>query len=172
MENLSLVGMLDALQDLHGHLDRLELVDHLLPVEQAFEALALHVLHDDEERSVDLLRGQDGDDVGVVEGGEETGLLEEIVLLPGLAVGDLDRDPLVDPGVAGEENRAESARAQVLEDLIFPDILAQQKHARRRVYEGGYSRNRPFRSLAICSSVSFCLLSAFIIRDAPNATGR
>ena len=130
MEDLGFVGMFDALEDLHRHLDGFELVEDLLAVEKSFETLPLHVLHDDEERSVDLLRGQNGDDVRVIEGGEETRLLQEIIFLAGLPMRHLDRDLLVDPGVAGEKDRSESSRTEVLENLIFPDILAQQKHAR------------------------------------------
>ena len=47
---------------------------------------------------------------------------------PRLAVRDLDRDLLVDPGVAGEEDGAEAAGAEVREDLILADRLSQQEH--------------------------------------------
>ena len=133
MEDLRLVGVLDALQDLDGVVERAGNVERLLPVEDGLEALALDVLHDDEERAVDALRGEDPHDVRVVEGREETRLLEQLVGVPRLPVRDLDRDLLVDPGVAGEEDGAEAAGAEVREDLVLADRLSQQEHGARGV---------------------------------------
>jgi hypothetical protein len=79
------------------------------------------------------LGGQDADDVRMVEGGEEAGLLEELVRVAGLPVRHLDRHLLVDPGVAGEEDRAEAAGAEVREDLVLPDGLSQEEHEARGV---------------------------------------
>ena len=70
---------------------------------------------------------------GMVERREQARLLEQVVGVAGLAVGDLDRDLLVDPGVAREEDRAEAAGAEVGEDLVFPDRLAEQEHGARAV---------------------------------------
>ena len=71
VEDLVLVGVLHALQDLddvvHGAGD----VQALLAVEHRLQALALDVLHHDEEDAVHALGGEDADDVGVIEGGEE-----------------------------------------------------------------------------------------------------
>ena len=60
-------------------------------------------------------------------------VLEQVVEVPALPVGDLDRDLLVDPDVLGEEDGSESAGAQVRQDLVLPDSLSQEEHEARRV---------------------------------------
>jgi dolichyl-phosphate-mannose-protein mannosyltransferase len=128
VEDLGLVRVLNALQDLDDVVEGARDVEALLAVEHGLQALALDVVHHDEEDALHPLRGQDADDVGVVEGGQEARLLEQVVEVPALAVGDLDGDLLVDPGVLGEIDRPEPAGAQVREDLILPDCLSQQEH--------------------------------------------
>ena len=128
VEDLRLVRVLHPLQDLDDVVRGARHVQALLAVEHGLQALALDVVHHDEEDALHPLRGQDADDVGVVEGGQEARLLEEVVEVPALAVGDLDGHLLVDPGVLGEVDRPEPAGAQVREDLILPDSLSQQEH--------------------------------------------
>ena len=128
MQDLGLVGVLDALQDLHRVVEGARHVEALLAVEHRLQALALDVLHDDEEDAVHALGGDDADDVGVVEGGQQARLLQQVVEVAALAVGDLDRDLLVDPGVLGQEDGAEAAGAQVGEDLVLSDGLSQEEH--------------------------------------------
>ena len=65
---------------------------------------------------------------GMVERGQQARLLQQVVEVAALAVGDLDRDLLVDPGVLGEEDGAEAAGAQVGEDLVLTDGLSQEEH--------------------------------------------
>jgi len=128
VEDLGLVRVLHALQDLHDVAERARDVQALLAIEHRLQALALDVVHHDEEHALHPLGGQDADDVGVVEGRQEPRLLEKVVEVPALAVGDLDGHLLVDPGVLGEVDRPEPAGAQVREDLILPDGLSQQEH--------------------------------------------
>jgi len=59
--------------------------------------------------------------------------LEQLVEVPSLAVGDLDRHLLVDPGVTGQEDGTETAGSEIGEDLIFSDRLSQQEHGARGV---------------------------------------
>jgi hypothetical protein len=128
VQDLGLVRVLHPLQDLDDVVQGARDVQALLAVEHGLQALALDVVHHDEEDALHPLRGQDADDVGVVEGGQEARLLEQVVEVPALAVGDLDGDLLVDPGVLGQVDRPEAAGAQVGEDLILPDGLPQQEH--------------------------------------------
>ena len=65
---------------------------------------------------------------GMVEGGLETRLLEELEQLLGLLVGDLDRDLDVEPGVLGQEDRTEPAAPEGADDLVFADLLALEEH--------------------------------------------
>ena len=69
----------------------------------------------------------------MIEGGEQAGLLEQLVEIAPLAVGHLDRNLLVDPRVSGEENGPETAGPEVGEDLVLPDRLSQEEHGARRV---------------------------------------
>jgi hypothetical protein len=69
----------------------------------------------------------------MIEGGQQPRLLQEVVEVPALAVGDLDRDLLVDPLVLGQEDRAEPAGAQVGKDLVLSDRLPQHEHEARGV---------------------------------------
>ena len=75
MEDLGLVGVLDALQDLDDVGDGTGHVQALLAIEHRLEAFALHVFHHDEEDAVDALGGDAPNDVRVIEGGQEPRLL-------------------------------------------------------------------------------------------------
>ncbi len=111
MEDLGLVGVLDALEDLEGVGEGPGDVEALLPIEDGLEGLALHVLHDDEEDAVHALGGENADDVLMVEGGQEARLLEHLFFCAALTMRHLDGDLLVDPGVLGEEHRPEATGA-------------------------------------------------------------
>ena len=128
MEDLVLVRVLDALQDLHRVGQGARDVEALLAVEHRLQALALDVLHDDEEDALDALGGDDADDVRMIEGGQEARLLQQVVEVAALAVGDLDGDLLVDPRVLREEDGAEAAGAQIGEDLVLTNGLSQEEH--------------------------------------------
>ena len=91
-----------------------------------------HVLHHDEEHVLLLLRGRDGDDVGVADAGEQARLAQQLAEVESLPVRHLDRDLLVDPGVLREVNGTESAAAEGREDLVLPERLAFEQHAEDR----------------------------------------
>ena len=92
------------------------------------ERVARHVLHHDEEDAVLLLRGRDGDDVGMIDAGEEARLAEQLAEVEVLPVRDLDRDLFVDPGVLGEIHGAEPAAAERGEDLVLAEDLSLEQH--------------------------------------------
>src|SRR5688500_10705523 len=59
-----------------------------------------------------------------------------------------DRDFLIDPGIFGEVNRAESATAEWREDLVLSNDLAAEKHWRE------YTACKESGSLEIAPDVS------------------
>jgi hypothetical protein len=64
----------------------------------------------------------------MVERGEEARLAQEIAEVDVLAVWNLNRNFLVDPGVFGEINGAESATAQWRQNLVLSNDLPTEKH--------------------------------------------
>jgi hypothetical protein len=128
MQDLVLVRVLHPAQDLHRVVEGARHVEALLAVEHRLQALALDVLHDDEEHAVHALGGDDAHDVGMVEGGQKARLLQELVEVPALPMRDLDGDLLVDPGIFGQEDGAESAGAQIGKDLVLTNGLSQEEH--------------------------------------------
>ncbi len=102
-----LVGVVDPVGDLPDVVHGLLAVEDLFLLEDPFERPPLDVFHDHEEDVLLLLGRDHPDDVGVVEGGLEPGLLEQLVELDGLLVGDLEGDLDVEPGVLGQEDRPE-----------------------------------------------------------------
>ena len=91
-------------------------------LDDVLERLSLHVLHHDEEDVLLLLRGRDGDDVGMADAGEQARLPQQLAEVEPLPVRDLDRDLLVDPGVLREVNGTESAAPEGREDLVLPSV--------------------------------------------------
>ena len=87
-----------------------------------------------------LLRGQDGDDVRMIEAGEQPRLAQQLAEVDALLVRHLERDLLVDPGVFGEVDRAEAAAADRRQDLVLPDDLAAEEHLRAQYSSGGPAR--------------------------------
>ena len=57
----------------------------------------------------------------------ESRLAQQLAEIDALAMGNLDRDLLVDPGVAREEDGAEAAGAEVGENLVLTHRLAEQE---------------------------------------------
>ena len=96
--------------------------DHVL------ERLALDVFHHDEEDVVLFLGCRDRNDVGVVEGGKQSWLPEELGEIEILLVRHLDRDIFVDPRVAREVHNTESATTQRGCDLVLPKSLTAKQH--------------------------------------------
>ena len=86
-----------------------------------------HVLHHDEEDVVLLLGGGDGDDVGMADAGEQPRLAQQLAEVEALAVRNLDRDLLVDPGVVREVDGTEAAAAERRGDLVFAECLAPEE---------------------------------------------
>ena len=86
-----------------------------------------HVLHHDEEDVVLLLRGRDGDDVGMADAGEQARLAQQLAEVEALAVRHLDRDLLVDPGVVREVDGTEAAAAERRGDLVLAECLASEE---------------------------------------------
>ena len=84
--------------------------------DDGLERVARHVLHHDEEDVLLLLRRQNRDDVRMVERGQQARLAQQIAEVDVLPVRNLDGDFLVDPGVFGEVDSAESAAAEWRQD--------------------------------------------------------
>ncbi len=103
--------VVDRVDDLAGVIERARDVERAVARDDRLERLARHELHDDEEDVLLLLRGQDGDDVRVIEAGEEPRLAQQLAEVDALLVRDLERDFLVDPGIFGEIDRAKAAAA-------------------------------------------------------------
>ena len=87
-------------------------------------------LHHDEEDVVLLLRGENRDDVGMIEAGEQPRLAQQLAEVDALFVRNLERDFLVDPGVFREEDRPESAAADRRQNLVLADDLPAKEHPR------------------------------------------
>ena len=74
------------------------------------------------------LGGEHGDDVGMAERRQQARLAQQLAEVEALAVRHLERDLLVDPGVFGEEDRAEAAAAERRQDLVLADDLVAKEH--------------------------------------------
>ena len=122
------VRVIDGVADLARVVERLRQLERAVAADDVLERFARHVLHHDEEDVVLLLGRQDRDDVRVVEAGEQAGFAEQFAEVDALAVGDLERDLLADPGVFGEIDRPEPAAAEGREDLVLPDGLTAKEH--------------------------------------------
>jgi len=103
-------------------------VERALARDDGLERLTRHELHDDEEDILLFLGGQDGDDIRVIEAGEEPRLAQQLAEVDALLVRHLERDLLVDPGVLGEVDRAEAAAADRRQDFVLADDLAAEEH--------------------------------------------
>ncbi len=62
----------------------------------------------------------------MADAGEEPGLPQQLAEVEALAMRNLDRDLLVDPGVLREVNGAESAAPERRDDLVLPETLASE----------------------------------------------
>ena len=134
MDHTLAVRVIDGVADLAGEIERQREIERAARADDVLERLALHVLHDDEEDAVLLLRGRDGDDVGMADRGEEPRLAQQFAEVEALPVRHLDRDLLVDPGVVREVNGAEAAAAERRADLVLPELLALEEQ--RAEYSG------------------------------------
>jgi hypothetical protein len=105
---------------------------HLLHVG---EGVALDVVHDEEDEVVLLAYVDDGDDIGVVDGRGDAGLVEKhvdkLVVLGEVRVHHLDGDQSPYPCPtrrAREIHRGHAAGANLGDDVITPDPRANQAH--------------------------------------------
>jgi hypothetical protein len=122
------VRVVDGVADLADEVERPRQVDRAVAIRDGFERLARHVLHHDEEHVVDALGGEHGHDVGMAQRGEEAWFAQQLAEVEALAMRHLERDLLVDPGVLGQEHRAEAAAAERRENLVFADHLVAKEH--------------------------------------------
>jgi hypothetical protein len=101
---------------------------HGLPTNAVLERLALQKLHGDEGLALVLVDVVDRADVGVVEGGAGLGLALEPLQGDGVAeelLGqELQRDGPVEAGVLGLVDDTHAAAANLLEDAVVRDGLA------------------------------------------------
>ena len=110
---------------------------HAVPRNERIEALAAHVLHDDEIVAVRRLDLVDGDDVRVIEGRGGVRFLHKppptIVVADAIGRQDLDRDLAVETRIAGAIDLAHPTRANQREDLVRPECRAglESQSARR-----------------------------------------
>jgi hypothetical protein len=96
--------------------------------QQLVERRALDPLHDQEEASVELLDGMDGDDVRVVERSERVRLALEAAagaLVVAQVVGEeLEDDPPLQARVERQQEAAHAAALQLLENPVGADLFA------------------------------------------------
>jgi hypothetical protein len=64
----------------------------------------------------------------MIERGEESRLAEQFAEIQPLAMRNLDGDPLVDPRVFRQIDRAEAAAAQGLDNAVLAESLASEDH--------------------------------------------
>src|SRR5262245_49116667 len=128
------MGVVDGVADLARVVERLGHVERAIARDDRLERLARDELHHDEKHVLLLLGRDDGDDVRMIEAGEETRLPEQLAEIEVLLMRDFECDLLVDPGVFREVDRAETAAAKCREDLVLTDDLPTEEHA--AVYNG------------------------------------
>jgi hypothetical protein len=131
MQHPLTMRVVDRVADLAGVVERPSHRERAFSRQDVFQRLTRDELHHDEEDVVLLLRGQDGDDVRVVEAREQARLAQQLAKIDALLVRNLEGDPLVDPRVFGKVDRAETAAANRRQDLVFTDDLAAEKHRGR-----------------------------------------
>ncbi len=130
VDDALLVPVIDRIRNLAGVIERLRQFEGAAIDDDRLERLARDVLHHDEEDVVLLLRGDDRDDVRMVEGGQEP-RLRQLAEVESLTVRNLDGDTLVDPRVLGKVDGAEPATAERLDDPVLAECLASEDHVRK-----------------------------------------
>src|SRR5204863_5031198 len=128
------MGVFDRVADLARVVERLCHIERAVARDDRLECFARDELHHDEEKVLLLLGGDDGDDVRMIEAGEEARLPQQLAEIEVLLVRNFECDLLVDPGVFREVDRAETAAAKCREDLVLTDDLPSEEHA--AVYNG------------------------------------
>ena len=125
--------VVDGVADLAGVVERAGKIEGALTRDDRLERLAGDELHHDEKDVLLLFRGEDGDDVRMVQRGEQARLAQQLAEIEILFVWNLERDFLVDPGVLGEVNRSKAAAADRRKDLVLADDLTAKEHCARIV---------------------------------------
>ena len=110
-------------------------IEASFPRDDRLERLARHVLHHHEKHVVVLLGRQDRNDVGMIERRKQTRFVQEFTEVDTLPMRHLDRDLLVDPGVAGEVYGTE-APLPIAERSELTDLLAAKTFACVELYPG------------------------------------
>ena len=128
MDDALLVRVVHRVADLAGVVERLGEIERAVALDHRFQRVARHVLHHDEKHIVLFFGGQDGDDVRMAEGGEQPRFAQQLAEVEVLAVRNLDRDFLVDPGVFRKIDAAEAAASEGRKDAVFPDGLSAKEH--------------------------------------------
>ena len=127
MDDALAVRVIDGVADLAGEIERAVEIQRAVQRDEVLERLSLHVLHHDEEDVLLLLRRRDRHDVGMADAGEQPRLAQQLSEVEALAVRNLDRDLLVDPGVLREVDGTESAAAERRDDLVLAERLASEE---------------------------------------------
>ena len=130
VDDLRLVGVVEALGDRHQDLDLADDRNRIAALDLLVEVLAGQELLDDVGDPVLHAEVVDGGDVAVVEVAGELRFPEEPAL--DLLVVDgagLDRDRPLDEGVAAPKNGAETADSDLLGDLVLSDLFQHRGHS-------------------------------------------
>jgi hypothetical protein len=124
------VRVVDRVADLAGVIERARHLERAVARDDRVERFSRHELHHDEEDVFLLLGREDGDDVRVIQAGEEPRLAQQLAEVDALLVRHLERDFLVDPGVFREVHGAKTAAADRRQNFVLPDDLAAEEHRR------------------------------------------
>src|SRR5436190_13015085 len=128
MQHTVAMRVIDGVADLAGVIERQWKIERALARDDRLEVLTGNELHHDEENVLLFLGGDDGDDVGMVERGEQSRFAEQFAEIEALLMRNLQRDFLVNPGVFGQVDRAEAAAADCGQNLVFANDLPTKKH--------------------------------------------
>jgi hypothetical protein len=67
-----------------------------------------------------------GDDVGMIERGEQPRLAQKLAEVETLAVRHFQRDALVDPGVFGEDTPVRIRRCRAVDEFVLPSVCPRK----------------------------------------------
>ena len=104
---------------------------HRTVADQVLQSVTVEVLHGDERLAVLFANVVDGADVGMVEGGRGLGLtpetLQSLAVLGHVFGQELESHKAMQPGVLGLVDDTHPAAAQLLDDAIVRDGLADHE---------------------------------------------
>ncbi len=128
MKDAGAVRMIDGVADLAGEIERAAHVEGAITRDDVLERFSGDVLHHDEEDVLQLLRGENGNDVGMAHRGKEPGLLQHLREIEMLLMRNLERDLFVDPRVLGQVDGTEAAAAERRQNAVLPNELTAEEH--------------------------------------------